>query len=879
MKSRALFHLVLIFTLLFGCQVSFAQNNPLDQQVVVSKKKYRIKELLNDVIPSYGLTVSYHDNIVPLKKVINLNLRKDYTIEELLQKICSNEDLDYQLVKSHVFLKYYDRPDKEFNYTISGFVEDSNSGEPLLGSTIYIDNLKTGVATNAYGFYSFTLPRGVYRLDFSFLGYKPTSESIDLNKSVKLNKRLDQEDIQLEDVIVSEIDPIESIAHNILLSSNRIDMEMANNIPYLGEVDVFQGSLLLPGITNAGEGVTGINVRSSSSSQNLILLDEAPIYNSNHFFGLISVFNPDAVSDVEILKGDFPAKYGGRTSSVMHIRQKEGDQREFHLSGGLGLITSRLMVEGPAFNHKSNYLFSARSTFWDVFFRNSNNPEINGLRANFQDLNAKWTINASSKNNIYLSLYLGGDATKTSVGDLQKWGNNVASLRWNSIINRKHFMNLTSYYSRYRFRVFNEVELSNFVGQVSIHNYAAKMDWTSYINPKNIMEYGVSTIFYRIQPGHLEPGVNSNFNPLYLSDELGVESAAYISLESRLTSRLTTSLGIRASNFSNLGFKDTFIYQDGVAKSESSVIDVVSARSSNSSVYYWNVLPRFSMKLQLGENSSLKSGYSKSAQYIHQISNTVSPASSDIWKISDRYIKPVTMEQYSLGIYRQFKKWKMNVSSEVYFRKLSDVIDYKNGADLVFNDALERELLFGEEYIYGIEFFVKKSFGKIKGWAGYTYSKSVRKIDSFIEEERINNGAFFPSDYDRTHDIATTVMYDMNNRWSFSSSFTYYTGRPYSFPDSKYEIEEILVPNYSSRNSDRLSNYHRLDISATLRLGIDKVNKKFESNMVFSIYNVYARRNAQAYFFTQNEGSGNPEIQRLSVLGVPIPSITYNFKF
>ncbi|MGL1885929.1 MAG: TonB-dependent receptor [Reichenbachiella sp.] len=860
-----------------------AQNDPLQQVVDISRRKYSIQELLDEVIPSYGFTVSYHDNIVPLKKKVIFYPYRIYTVSGTLEKICRNENLEYEVVGKQVLIKFYNRPEKEYEYTIGGKVKDADSGDVLIGATVFVRNIKSGIATNAYGFYSLSLSTGNYEITCSYVGYRTISTVLDLNKNIGLNFEMFQKDAELDEVTVEEYNPFDLKAHNILLSSNRIDMDMVENIPYLGEVDVFQSSLLLPGISNIGEGASGINVRSGSPDRNLIMLDEATLYNSNHFFGLISVFNPDATSDVEILKGDFPAKYGGRASSVMHIRQKEGDENDFHISGGIGLLTSRLMVEGPAFNDNASYLVSGRATFWDMILRNSNNPSLNDLRANFQDFNGKMKFNVNSNNKIYFSSYFGADATKIGTNDLQRWGNLVSSLRWNRIIKNRHFMNLTSYYSRYEYRVVDEQDFSDFVGKSSISDYSIKVDFTSYINPFNLLEYGASSIVHYMQPGRLEPGTSSNFVPIALNKELGIESAVYLSSENRILPKLTTSLGLRVTNFINTGRDDVYLYEDGVSKSVSSIMDTVSGNTADAKIEYWNVLPRVSLKFEISSNTSAKLGYSRSAQYIHQLSNTVAPSSSDTWRISNQYIKPIVMDQVTLGLYHYFPAWDLHLTSEMFYRYLDNVIDYKNGADLVFNPAIEHELLFGEEQVYGIEFLAKKSFGKFSGWIGYTLSKAERKIDSNISEDRLNDGEYFPSDFDRTHDFAFTTVFEPNKRWVFSGNFVFYTGRPYSFPDSKYEFDGILVPHYPNRNLDRLSNYHRLDLSVKLKLGSKRKKewaKSFNSSWVFSLYNVYGRRNAQAYFFTNTEGDvNNSEIQRLSILAFPIPSITYNFTF
>ena len=877
---RNLIFSVFVF-LLFSSEIR-AQENILDRKVVLYKNKYKTQQILETLLPEQGVHISYHDNIIPLSKEIDFGKSKEATLGDILARICNNEDLDYDLLNGQVIIKYYNRPDSEYNYSISGIVEDASSGEALIGATVYIKNIETGIATNGYGFYAFTLPKGQYDLVVSFIGYRPLSYSIELNKDFQFNFQLIENSVELDNVTIEEQELFDVKAQNVLLSSNKLDMDMASQIPHIAEIDVFQSSLLLPGISNVGEGVSGVNVRGSASDANLIMLDEAVIYNSNHFFGLVSVFNPDAVKDVEILKGDLPAKYGGRNSSVMHIRQKEGNEKEFHFSGGLGLITSRILFEGPILEGSANYLLSARSTFWDLILRNSKSPTLANSRVSFQDINTKVKFNLNNKNKLYFSGYFGADANQFGIDALQKWGNRVLSLRWNSIIRSKHFMNVTAYLSQYEYRVIEENDLTSFVGTSRVTDVVSKFDMSSYYNPKNIFEYGGEVIFHLMNPGERIPGIGSSENLVKLNNELGIEPSLYISNE-RQFGDLTLTLGARYSGFWNTGKADLYLYDENQVKSLDTRLDTIPGGSKDARIYHYKLLPRLSMKYQINDNMSLKMGHFASVQYMHLLSNTLSPASSDLWQISGKYILPSTLHQTTLGIYQYVRKFDMDMSIEFYYRKIQNVVDYKNGADLLFNESIETEVLNGNERAYGMEIFLKKKFGKLTGWFGYTLSKSERRVSSQFEEETINEGRYFPTNYDRTHDIAITGIYQLSPFFSISSSFVYYTGKPFSFPSSKYEIDGIQVPHYPNRNLNRLSNYHRMDIAATLNLKKLRRNgkeRKSESSWVFSIYNVYARRNAQAYYFRESEEeNGISVVEKLSVLGTLIPSVTYNFRF
>ncbi|WP_422362281.1 TonB-dependent receptor [Reichenbachiella sp.] len=871
-----------LLTLLICTSELYAQESILDRKVILYKKKYKTKDILETLLPQQGVNVAYHDNIIPLKKEVEFGKTRETDVKDILSRICHNENLDFAYLNGQLMIRYYDRPENEYKYSISGLVEDAASGEALIGATVYIKSIETGLATNGYGFYAFTLPKGEYDLIVSFIGYHQVSHAIELNKDFQFNFQLIENSVQLDNVVIEEQELFDIKAQNVLLSSNKLDMDMAGQIPHIAEVDVFQSSMLLPGISNVGEGVSGVNVRGSASDANLIMLDEAVIYNSNHFFGLVSVFNPDAVKDVEILKGDLPAKYGGRTSSVMHVRQREGNEKEFHLSGGLGLITSRIMFEGPILDGNTNYLLSARSTFWDLILRNTKSPTLANSRVSFQDINTKVKFNLNNKNKIYFSGYFGADANQFGIDALQKWGNRVLSVRWNKIHRAKHFMNVTSYFSQYEYRVIEESESDGFVGTSRVSDLAVKFDMTSYYNPKNIFEYGGEVVAHIMNPGERVPRVGSSENFVKLNNELGLEPSIYLSNERHLGD-ISVSIGARYSGFYNTGKSDLYLYEEGEEKSLESRTDTISAGDKEAKTFYHNFLPRLSLKYQLNPNMALKVGHFASVQYMHLLSNTLSPASSDLWQISGKYLLPSTMHQTTVGLYQYVKRFDMDISLEFYYRKIQNVVDYKNGADLLFNESIETEILNGKERAFGMEVFLKKKFGKLTGWLGYTLSRSERQVDGELKAERINNGQFFPTNYDRTHDVAITGIYQLTPHLSLSSSFVYYTGKPFSFPTSKYEVDGLQVPHHPTRNLDRLSDYHRLDIAATLNLKKIRKNgkeRRAESSWVFSIYNVYARRNAQAYYFRESANQkGVSVVEKLSVLGTMIPSVTYNFRF
>jgi len=834
-------------------------------------------------LPQAGIVLSYNDQLIPLNKKITFYKPRP-KLGAILSEICKNEDLTFSLANNQILFSFYDRPDTDFSFNIRGRVRNKYSGELLLGATIQEVGTDKGVISNGYGYFSLALSKGNHQIRVSYLGYKPMIHELDLQKNMNFDYQLEPHVFELEDLVIEGKQEIDIPLENVMSGVNKLNMELVGDIPYfLGEVDVFQGSLLLPGIQNVGEGTSGINVRGGASDQNLILLDEAVIYNSNHFFGLISVFNPDAVNDVEIFKGSYPSKYGGRISSVMHVRHRDGNNKEMHLSGGIGLITSRLLLEGPIRKDKSSFLISGRSTFWDFFTRGAENPTISNARANFQDLNTKVNYNINEKNKIYFSGYIGADENKFGLDVLRRWGNRLFSIRWNKIQSDRLFYNLTFYVSRYRYRVIEEDEIENFVGTSKIIDYALKTDFTYYFKPNNLIEYGISIVYHQLSPGNRIQTISGINTDIKLENEQAFEADIYLANERNLGEKLKISYGLRGSIFSNRGPGSVFLYERGKPKSMNTIIDTLKFDVGESIKNFYNIQPRLSLNYQVNKSSSVKFNYLNAVQYMHLLSNTLSPTSADIWKLSGSYIPPSVTNQFSLGYYKIYSRRKTEASIEVFYKHNSNIVDYKNGADLQFNSAIEKELLNGDSRAFGLELFAKKEIGNLTGWISYTLSKSEKQVKGQFAGEAINNGDYFPTDYDRTNDFSAALIFNTNKRWTFSSNFVYYTGRPFSFPDAKYTLDGLTIPHFPNRNQQRLAPYHRLDFSARLagkKFRKNGKEKKSESYWVFSVYNAYNRRNTQTYFFRQNEEDPTKtETIRYSVLGVAVPSITYNFRF
>lgn len=875
--------LLTLMSIFLSINIGLCQEKLGSQWIELPKNELTVEQILKTIFPSYGVKISYNDNLIPFKKKVNFKKRRIKT-STVLNAICKNENLLWTETKNRILLKYFERPVDQFYYTLSGMIREVGTSEPLIGTYIISDDkLKTAVA-NPYGFYSLTLKGGKHKLKVQFIGHQPILQEIDLKSNTTYNFQLQPLTNELTEVTIESKPEFDLTYQNSLMGTNKLNMDVVGDIPYfLGEVDVFQSSLLLPGITNVGEGTSGINVRGGSADQNLIMLDDALIYNSHHFFGLTSVFNADAISDIEIYKGSYPVNYGGRLSSVMHIRQKDGNNEHFQASGGIGLIASRLLLEGPIKKNSSSYLISGRSTFWDYLIRGAKNPAIRDSRANFKDLNVKLNFDIDEKNKIYFSGYLGQDENKFGLDVLRKWGNRLASFRWNHIHNAKLFSNFTGYLSNYNYRVIENDDLASFVGTSRITDYTLKTNFTYFRNPEHIYTFGGSLTYHRLTPGRRIPGVSSSNNEIDLGNENAIETGLYFANEVKLNEKTTINAGLRLSHFSNIGPADVFAYSNGLPDKLDNLIDTIQYSSGENIKMFVNMHPRITAKYQLNSSSAIKLNYSNSIQYMHRLSNTITPSSSDVWKISGTYLEPSISDQVTGGYYKFFQSQKLEASMEVFYRKSADIIEYKGGADLLFNPAIETELLTGVSRSYGFELFVKKDLGKLTGWLGYTLSKSEIKVDKEAGEERINDGKYFPTDFNRTHDLSLSAIYKLNKKWTLSSNFVYQTGRPFSFPIGKYQFDEFTIPHYEERNSNRLPDYHRLDIALRKETRPTKKNgtvKKNKGYWVFSVYNVYSRRNTQSYIFRQDEENpAQSEVVRLSLLGSLVPSVTYNFKF
>ena len=766
-------------------------------------------------------------------------------------------------------------------FTLSGIITDASSNETLIGVNISIPELKTGVTTNEYGFYSLTLPKGTYKIKITYLGYQTIEETVSLNQNIKNNFKLIGSESVLQEVVITEKKT--SNIRKPEMSVNNLSGNTIKKIPVvLGEVDVLKALLTLPGVTNAGEGQSGFNVRGGGADQNLILLDEATIFNSSHVFGFFSVFNPDVIKDLKLYKGGIPARFGGRASSVLDIYQKDGNSNKLGISGGIGLISSRVLMEGPIVKDKGSFLLAGRGSYAHLFLKLSDNPNS----AYFYDLNTKMNYKLNENNNLFLSGYFGRDLFNLNDSFVNTYGNTTLNLRWNHLFSEKLFSNLSLIYSDYYYGL--NLDLIGFLWNSGIKNYNIKYDLKNYISDKLKLNYGINGIYYDFNPGVIEPSnATSGINYRQLEKKFALEPSVYIDAEQKVTKDLSLSYGLRYSMFYRLGSSTINLYENNQAVVFNTDLQIYEKGIPIDTKYYGNnkviesfnnIEPRFAVSYQLNENQSVKTSYNRMTQYLQLITNTASPTPLDVWTPSDQYIQPQILDQVAVGYFKNFNNDNYSLEVESYYKKTKNRIDYIDGADLIANEAIEQIILNGEMRAYGLEVLLRKNTGKLKGWIAYTLSKSEQRTPGRnATETGINEGNWYRSGYDKLHNLSITSTYEHNKKWTFGANFVLQTGQPVTYPNGQYEYQGITIPSYGLRNGNSLPVYHHLDVSATY---IPKPNKKknWQGEWVFSVYNLYGRKNAASISFRQNETSGINEAIRLSIFGI-VPGISYNFKF
>lgn len=777
-------------------------------------------------------------------------------------------------------------------FSINGYLKDGKTGEDLIGATVRIKETNAGVVSNEYGYYSISLPAGKYTLICQYIGYQSTTKEVDLTASMKLNFELIPETKQLEEVNITAEKKDDNVKR-IEMSVNRMDMKTISKIPaLLGEVDLVRSIQLLPGVSTVGEGASGFNVRGGSIDQNMILLDEAPVYNSSHLFGFFSVFNPDAVKDVKLYKGGINAKYGGRLSSILDVRLKEGNKKQMAAQGGIGLIFSRLTLEGPIYKDKGSFIIAGRRSYGDVLAAPflADDPDFKGLQLYFYDLTIKTNYSFGEKDKVFLSGYLGRDVFGVSQFGFN-WGNATLTARWNHLFSNKLFSNTTAFYSNYDYGIGADVigSRDGFKWTSRIINYSVKQDFTWYLNSKNTINMGGQSIYYQFEPGSASfksEGVTQNIT---LANKFGLENTLYLSNEQVLNARWSFSYGIRFSNYHYLGkgikqnYSDSFTLFGRYLNSTDTFGDFASIQSYN------NLEPRASVKYEINASSSIKASYMRTTQYVHLISNTAASIPLDVWTTSTNNIKPQLSDQVAIGYFRNFgTKDDYETSVEGYYKTMQNQIDYIDGADLLLNPLLEGQLLSGKGRAYGLEFYVKKNTGLLTGFISYTIARTERQVD------RVNNNEWYPTRFDKLHNLNMILSHEINKRWTVNSTIIYSTGSPVNLPSNKFVYEGYGIPHNPNapRNNIRIPNFFRVDLTASVKSKerpkpdimptsfFKRIKHTYEWEIIFGVYNLLGRRNAFAVYPRVAENSTRvTEMVQFSLFAFPIPAFTYNFKF
>jgi len=748
------------------------------------------------------------------------------------------------------------------SFTISGYIKDSENGEELLGATIFIEETKSGTVTNAYGFYSLTLPEGTYNIRYSYIGYTDIYEKVNLTSDIKKNIKLKISSEELNEVVVAS----EALDRNVTsaeMGTTKLDIKQIKSVPVLfGEQDILKTIQLMPGVKPAGEGNSGFHVRGGGTDQNLILLDNATVYNASHLLGFFSVFNSDAIKDAKLYKGSMPADYGGRLSSVLDLKMKEGNLRKFAATGGIGTISSRLTVEGPIIKDKSSFLLSGRRTYADMFLKLSSDPAINSNILYFYDFNGKANYWINENNRIFLSGYFGRDRFLFQDVFGIDWGNQTFSARWNHIFNNKLFMNITALYSNYDYNINLDFDNTFIKVGSGIKDLSTKIDMQYFLSQNSNLHFGVEGTKHIFNPGFVESN-SENFDGSRLELKHVFESAAYISNEHKIGGRLNATYGLRFVNYNVIGPQTVFLYEYSGGPYSS------QKYKSGEIIKTINKLePRLSASYKVAPSMSLKGAYTRNNQFLHLVQSSSGSSPTDYWIPTSANITHQKSDQVSVGVFRNFLDNMFETSIEFYYKEMDNSIETKSGADIYVNEHIDTLLIFGQGHSYGAEFMIKKQLGKFSGWISYTISKTEQQF------EEVNNGDWFPVRYDRLHDISIVATYNLSKAIQLGASWVYNTGDNISLQKGQWNYSGYNYSYYQGRNADKMEDYHRLDLSCTINF---KKNKFFKSNLNISVYNVYNRKNPYFYQFEVNEDTNKKALMRYYLFPI-LPSVTWNFE-
>jgi hypothetical protein len=840
-------------------------NTDLQYAIDANKNIYVTKE--RRILTSLP-TDFFHDREAVAQKPTDAFDYSEYEKRERKQKIAET--------------KLFSIGDKNTNQqgtaTLAGSIRDAATGEPVLGATIYIEKTSTGGATDQFGYYSITVPKGRHELKIKSIGMKSTQRQIMLYSSGKLDIEIDQDVTPLKEVVVESQQ--DARVSSVQMGTEKLDIQTMRQIPLaLGETDVMKVVLTLPGVQSVGEGTVGLNVRGGATNQNLILLNDAVVYNPSHLFGFFSTFNPDILKSVELYKSGIKAEYGGRLSSVLDVRTREGNAKKLSGSGGISPITGRISLEGPIIKDKTSFVFGGRSTYSNWILRQLNDENLKDSKASFYDITAGITHKINDKDNLYFSTYLSKDKFNINNDTTYSYSDRNASLKWKHIFNNKFIGVFTGAYSNYSYTMAADKNPVNaFAMDFNIDQWNGKADFSYFLSSRHTIDGGVSTTRYNLSPGTLNPkGAESLVAKNVVADEQGLESALYLSDNIELNPKLSLYLGLRYSFYQYLGPKEIYRYATDAPRETNNIIDTLSYTQGKSIANYNGAEPRVALRYSINENFSVKASYNRMRQYIQMLSNTTAITPTDIWKLSDRYIKPQVGDQVSLGLYKNIKgKNLIETSLEGYYKIMTNTIDYKNGGVLLLNHHIETDILDAKGEAYGLEFLVKKNAGKLNGWISYAYSRSFLKTKGNFSSETVNRGKSYPSNFDKPHAVNFIGNYKFSRRFNFSLNLVYSTGRPITLPIVKYQVDGINRIFYSDRNEYRIPDYFRSDISINIE-GNHKIKKLAHSSWTIAVYNLTGRKNAYSVFYTSE--NGQVKGYKLSVFAQPIPTITYNFKF
>ncbi|TDW48811.1 outer membrane receptor protein involved in Fe transport [Flavobacterium sp. 270] len=852
------------------------------QNVTVTvDKTVTLKEFFKQIESQTDFKFAFTDQIDTSQKYFSK--KHTYTnikIEQLVYELNKTSPIQFSIVGNNIFVKQKVTKTAKKKNKLTGQILD-NANQFVIGANVFIKELGTGATTDKNGMFSLDLDNGNYTVVLSYVGFKNQEKQITVDGDLKMTLSMEADSQQLEQVIVTGNKAVD--VKNTQMSVNRLSMEDIKRIPVaMGEPDPLKSLLTLPGVTNAGEASSGFNVRGGAADQNLILLDGAPVYGDSHMFGFFSVFNADVISSLDLYKGGIPSKFGGRVSSVLDVSQQTGDFEDYKVNGGIGLISSRLLVQGPIQKDKGSFIIAGRASYAHLFLKLADNNNS----AMFYDINAKLNYRLGANNSIAFSGYLGNDVFDINDRFSSTFGNKMAIVNWKHKFSDNLNNSLSAFYSDYNFNL--GISTENFEWDNTIKSYGLKYNWNHTVSEKLKLNYGIDGQYYNFNPGTVQPtSPDSQFNYKQLDKKYAFESSVYLDFEHQITEKLNLRYGLRYSMFLRLGNENINTYEDGKAVVYNPLYNIYEEGTPTGTISYGknktiskfdNLEPRAALSYAFDENSSVKASYNRMAQYIHMLSNTQSPLPMNIWTPSGPFAKPQLLDQYAIGYFKNFRDKDYSFEGELFYKKIQNRIDYIDGADILANNDIEQVILSGKARSYGMELLFRKNTGNFTGWVSYTLSRAEQKTPGRTPEEPgIANGNWYLSGYDKLHNLSVVGNYLYSPKWSFNANFSLQSGQPVTYANGYYEFGGIKIPNFSLRNENRLPVFHHLDLAATYTPKPDK-KKGWQSYWVFSIYNIYNRKNAASMTFATNEDTGANETRRLSIFGI-VPGISYNFKF